>query len=83
MPPDAMWVDGQWVWEGRRWIWERGRYIVKDPQACFVASRLIFHESGTILYGPGFWMTDDGRRLEPKTLKPAGYPPRRRTPEEP
>lgn len=80
--PDAVWVDGYWLWRGRYYVWERGAWV-RPPAGAYVREwRARYLDDGTLLYAPTRWYDDAGRLIEPpQPLVPAATPPTERTAE--
>jgi hypothetical protein len=53
--PDALWVDGEWVWRGRRWAWKVGRWIKAPDGARFSPWTMVLGPQGTVYYAAGVW----------------------------
>jgi hypothetical protein len=51
----AVWIDGEWSWQGRRWAWKHGRWIVAPANAKFAPWTTVRDASGTLLMAPGAW----------------------------
>ena len=65
----AVWIDGEWVWQGRRWAWRIGRWIDPPAGARFSPWTLVRGDDGTTYYAPGVWRDAKGAELaEPATL---------------
>ena len=64
-PPDrgAVWVDGEWAWEGKRWDWQPGGWVV-PPAGAYFAPWLVYRlDDGRLLFAPGAWHAASGDRL--------------------
>lgn len=67
--PDAVWIDGEWRWQGRRWTWSHGGWITPPAGATF--ARWDTRRSGaTLLYAPGTFHLADGSAVAIDTLRP-------------
>jgi hypothetical protein len=56
----AVWVDGEWDWEGKNWAWETGGWIT-PPEHGYLAPWVTYRqENGKLLFAPGTWHGDDG-----------------------
>jgi hypothetical protein len=74
--PDAVWIDGSWVWRGRYYVWQRGGWVVPPEGATFRPWSLRFTADGRMLFAKTRWTRQDGRRLrQPPILAPAMTPP--------
>lgn len=51
----AVWLDGEWLWQGRRWAWRRGRWVIPSPGAAFSPRALVRNEAGTLFWAEGRW----------------------------
>lgn len=78
----AVWVDGQWTFQGRFYSWERGNWVIPPARARHAPWRYVFTEDGRILFAPGIWYDAQGRRMEgPEPVAHASTPPNEFTPE--
>jgi hypothetical protein len=68
----AVWVDGEWSWQGKQWTWELGGWVMPPAKAYFspwIALRLA---DGKLVFWPGAWHKEDGQILpKPVPLAPA------------
>jgi hypothetical protein len=62
--PDAVWIDGEWMWQGRRWAWRPGRWVVPPPNAAFSPWTATRDANGTLYYAPGTWRDESGKAIE-------------------
>jgi hypothetical protein len=53
--PNAVWVDGQWLWRGRRWEWDHGRWEVPRPGATYAPPAVVYLADNRIAWFPGRW----------------------------
>ncbi|MBV9947978.1 MAG: hypothetical protein JOZ69_14080, partial [Myxococcales bacterium] len=68
----AVWVDGEWIWQGRRFAWRAGRWIVPPPGSAYSPWAIVRGEDGTVYMAPGAWRDAAGRELpEPAPLATA------------
>jgi hypothetical protein len=66
---DAVWIDGEWTWQGRRWAWKRGRWVVPPPNGRFSPWTATRDKSGLLYVAEGRWRDAEGRELpEPKPI---------------
>ena len=63
----AVWIDGEWVWQGRRWSWRTGRWVVPPAGAGFSPWTMVRGEDGTTYYAGGTWRDAHGRILTAPT----------------
>jgi WXXGXW repeat (2 copies) len=65
----AVWIDGEWAWQGRRWAWRIGRWVEPPPGARYSPWTVVRGEDGTTYYAAGTWRDADGGDLaEPAAL---------------
>jgi hypothetical protein len=65
----AVWIDGEWVWQGRRWAWRIGRWVQPPPGARYSPWTVVRGDDGTTFYAAGTWRDDRGAELaEPPAL---------------
>ena len=50
-PPSktAVWLDGQWAWQGRTWLWRRGGWV-EPGNLRLVPSRIVYDRVGTLSF---------------------------------
>jgi hypothetical protein len=59
----AVWVDGEWAWQGKRWVWVAGGWVA-PPSGAYFAPWLAYRlDNGRLLFAPGAWHTVNGQRL--------------------
>lgn len=51
----AVWIDGEWVWQGRLFAWRRGRWVMPPAGARFAPWTTVRGEDGTIYLADGVW----------------------------
>jgi hypothetical protein len=57
----AVWMDGEWDWEGKNWVWETGGWIM-PPGNAYLAPWITYRQgNGKLLFAPGSWLTNDGK----------------------
>jgi hypothetical protein len=61
----AVWVDGEWLWEGRRWVWQDGGWVAPPPGARFAPWETRRVLDGRLFFAPGEWVDGTGRELPP------------------
>jgi hypothetical protein len=65
----AVWIDGEWAWQGRRWAWRIGRWVAPPPGGRYSPWTVVRGEDGTTYYAPGAWRDAHGASLaEPAAL---------------
>jgi len=65
-PPDpgAVWVDGEWAWQGKHWNWQPGGWVL-PPAGAYFAPWLVYRlDDGRLLFAPGAWHAKTGERLQ-------------------
>jgi hypothetical protein len=76
--PDAVWIDGEWVWQVRRYSWKAGRWIVPPAGASFSPWTATRGRDGTLYLAAGTWRDAQGVEVEePATriTEPGEQPP--------
>lgn len=72
---DAVWVDGEWVWQGRRYAWKPGRWVRPPSGAAFAPWATVRDSMGSLYIAEGTWRTRDGKELPPpeplRTARPS------------
>jgi hypothetical protein len=53
--PQAVWVDGEWMWRRERWAWLPGRWVNPAPQTAFSPWVFVRGLDGRLWYAPGVW----------------------------
>jgi len=67
--PDAVWIDGEWMWRGRRWGWQKGRWVVPPANAAFAPWTSVRNADGTLFMAQGSWRDAKGAEvLAPRSL---------------
>jgi hypothetical protein len=69
---DAVWVDGEWTWQGKRWVWQPGGWV-SPPAGAYFAPWLVYRlGSGRLLFAEGAWHAAKGEKLpDPVVLEAA------------
>jgi hypothetical protein len=70
----AVWIDGEWAWQGRRWAWRIGRWVQPPPGASFSPWTVVRGEDGRTYYASGAWRDEDGGVLAEPTALVAARP---------
>lgn len=63
--PDAVWIDGEWVWQGRGWSWQVGRWVVPPTGCRFSPWTSTWGDEGAVYYAPGVWRDAHGQAVPP------------------
>lgn len=65
----AVWIDGEWTWQGRRWSWKQGRWVVPPANASYAPWTMTRDALGNVFVAEGRWRGPKGEELEdPKPL---------------
>ncbi|HTB75292.1 MAG TPA: YXWGXW repeat-containing protein [Polyangiaceae bacterium] len=65
----AVWIDGEWAWQGRRWAWRMGRWVEPPPGARYSPWTVVRGDDGSTYYAAGAWRDARGAELaEPVAL---------------
>ncbi len=65
----AVWIDGEWAWQGRRWAWRRGRWILPPAGASYSPWTMTRDLNGGVWFAPGAWRNARGEDVtEPDAL---------------
>ena len=69
-PPrrDAVWIDGQWLWQGHRWVWQLGGWVVPPRGARFSPWETRRLGDGQLVFAPAAWRDDSGREIAPPAI---------------
>ena len=69
----AVWIDGEWTWQGRRWAWRRGRWLVPPAGARYSPWTATRDKSGLFYIAEGKWRDAQGRELPDPTPLAIGH----------
>lgn len=65
----AVWIDGEWTWQGRRWAWKQGRWVVPPANASYAPWTMTRDALGNVYVAEGRWRGAKGEELDdPKPL---------------
>ena len=65
----AVWIDGEWTWQGRRWAWKAGRWVEPPPNASFAPWTTVRDKMGSLYFAEGKWRNAKGQDVpDPKPL---------------
>jgi hypothetical protein len=68
----AVWVDGEWSWQGRRWTWESGGWVIPPSGSYFAPWRTKRLDNGKLFFAAGSWRaTNDQPLPKPPVIVPA------------
>lgn len=72
---DAVWVDGEWVWQTRRYAWRKGRWIIPPAGARFAPWTAVRDKTGNLYVATGVWRNANGEEMvEPAAVGERGKP---------
>jgi hypothetical protein len=71
---EAVWIDGEWVWQGRRYGWKPGRWVVPPREAAFAPWTAVRDMLGTLYVAEGAWRDRKGNELPPPPILGTGAP---------
>ncbi|MFT3776182.1 MAG: hypothetical protein QM820_63370 [Minicystis sp.] len=60
----AVWVDGQWEWDGETWKWLSGRWMLPPPGAYFTPWTAVRRPDGRLFFARATWRSRDGKPLD-------------------
>jgi hypothetical protein len=63
--PVAVWIDGQWAWDGARWQWTTGAWVAPPPGGRFAPWALELLRDGRLMFAPASWRDRQGNELTP------------------
>lgn len=67
---DAVYVRGEWRWDGRRWAWKQGAWYVPRPGALYARWVTVRAPDGKLYIASGTWRDAQGKEVpapEPAT----------------
>jgi hypothetical protein len=67
-PPGAVWIDGQWSWDGTRWDWAPGGWVIAPRGAHFAPWTLRLEPDGRLRFASAAWRDVAGRELAPPAM---------------
>jgi len=68
----AVWVRGEWQWQGRRWGWKPGVWVIPPEGASYAAWTTTRGSNGQLYYASGIWRSADGGEVpSPPALQQA------------
>jgi hypothetical protein len=72
----AVWIDGEWSYEGTRWRWQRGHYVVPEPGARYAPWQVVRGSDGSLYFCKGIWRDQAGHYLSAPRSVLEGQPGR-------
>lgn len=73
---DAVWVDGEWTWDGSRYRWTSGAWVTPQSGAKLAPWALVRREDGQLFYSPSVWYDATGAVAPPPTPIVSAMTPR-------
>ncbi len=70
----AVWIDGEWTWEGKRWAWKRGRWVTPPAGATFSPWTATRDATGVLYFAEGTWRDAAGREVAAPPVLAQGRP---------
>jgi hypothetical protein len=69
----AVWIDGEWEWDGRRWAWRYGGWIAAPSEGISLAKWVTVRRTdGALMFAPSLWRDATGHVVpSPAMLAPA------------
>jgi len=68
----ALWIDGQWSWDGARWAWLTGAWVIPPAGGGFARWALRMSPDGRLSFAAPAWRDAQGRELPPpRVIAPA------------
>jgi hypothetical protein len=68
----AVWLDGEWAWQGRKWAWRRGRWVMPPAGASYSPWTMTRDQNGGVWFAAGAWRSAHGEDVtEPDALATA------------
>lgn len=72
----AVWIDGEWSWQGRRWAWKHGRWVVPPPNTGFAPWTTARGAMGTLYFASGAFRDSHGAEVpEPAPISTSRLSP--------
>lgn len=53
--PEALWIDGHWVWTAGGYAWQPGHWDKPRPGAHYAPATMVRRRNGELLYYVGAW----------------------------
>jgi hypothetical protein len=60
---DAVFVRGEWRWDGRRWAWKQGAWFVPPPGVLYARWVTVRAPDGKLYFAAGAWRDAQGKEL--------------------
>jgi hypothetical protein len=72
-PDKAVWVDGEWNWEGGRYRWTKGAWVIPPDGAKIAPWHVIRRDDGQLFYSPSVWYDASGSQIPAPAALAYGY----------
>jgi hypothetical protein len=60
---DAVWITGEWLWEGRKWAWKPGAWVMPPQDAKYARWVMVRRGDGKLFFAPGAWRNGSGEEV--------------------
>jgi hypothetical protein len=68
--PGAVWIRGEWSWQGNLWEWKRGLWTRPPAGAAYAPWVSVRGADGRLFYAPGTWRNAANERIaDPEPIK--------------
>lgn len=68
-PDGAVWIDGEWSWDGTRYRWTNGAWVVAPTGGRVAPWTVVRRNDGQLFYSPSVWYDKSGAVVaEPRRL---------------
>ncbi len=61
----AVWLDGEWAWQGRKWAWRRGQWVMPPSGAKYSPWTQTRDLNGDVWFASGAWRNAAGEEVTP------------------
>lgn len=66
---DAVWVDGEWDWDGARYRWTNGAWVDPPSGARIAPWAVVRRDDGQLFFSPSVWYDERGSAIpQPPSL---------------
>jgi hypothetical protein len=73
--PDAVWLDGEWNYQGPEFIWRRGGWVIPPRLGRFAPWQIWYRSDGRLMMASGGWYDGTRKLPSPVMLRSASAPP--------
>ena len=70
----AVWIDGEWVWQGRRYAWKPVRWVSPPANASFAPWATVRDTMGALYIAEGTWRDSKGNEVAAPAPLRSGKP---------